>query len=695
MSRFKNLCLSGLTAVGSLATHAQTLEAVVVTASRAEQRSFDAAAAIDSVSRDTIEHAGPQVNLSESLSRVSGLVILNRQNYAQDMQLSVRGFGSRASFGIRGVRLLIDGIPATTPDGQSQGSSISLPSTDRIEVLRGPLAQMYGNSAGGVIQAFTRDAPQTPEFSAQAYSGSFAMRRTAWQLASRIGTLGLVADYSTFDTNGYRVNSKTQRHQFNGKLSLHPTDSTRISLVFNQFEMPLAQDPLGLTLAQFTASPDQAGTNAVSAQVRKITSQSQAGASMVHVLDPDRSVTARVYGGNRDNLQFQANSFWVGLERSYYGVGLQTNAQTRVADTAVQWVAGYEFDLSRERRQGGASPGGVQTPGSLTRNEDNVAQNSDVFVQATAFASEQISLVAGLRSSTVRFQSEDYYLADAQNGSGAATYQAINPVFGLTWHASNHLNLYANFGKGFETPTLAEVAYKDSAGATPLAQFNPGLSAATSKHMELGAKWAPDARSRLDATLFQIDTADEVVVSTSASGRTAFKNAPGTARRGLELTGRTPLAKHVSAVLSASWIDASFTRAYSSSSGNVVSGNKLPGIPQNFVFAQVLWSGPMLGAGAREGSRLGYRAALELTHAGKIFANDMNTASTAGYTTLNLNASHGWAAGKGSLTAYARVDNLTGQRYVGSVIVNQAASQFYEPAPGKNFSFGMRLNLPL
>ncbi len=186
-----------LTALTAMAADAQTLEAVVVTSTRAEQRSFDAPGAISSVGRDTMESAGPQVNLSESLNRVPGLTVLNRQNYAQDLQLSIRGFGSRASFGIRGIRLLIDGIPATTPDGQGQGSSISLTSTDRIEVLRGPLAQMYGNSAGGVIQALTRDAPDTPEFLSQFYTGSYGLRRTDWQYAGKVGRYGLVADYST------------------------------------------------------------------------------------------------------------------------------------------------------------------------------------------------------------------------------------------------------------------------------------------------------------------------------------------------------------------------------------------------------------------------------------------------------------------------------------------------------------------
>lgn len=679
----------------SVQAQTQTLEGVVVTASRAEQRSFDAPAAIESVDRDTIENAGPQVNLSESLSRIPGLTILNRQNYAQDLQVSIRGFGSRASFGIRGIRLLIDGIPATTPDGQGQGSSISLTSTDRIEVLRGPLAQMYGNSSGGVIQAFTRDAPATPEFKAQVYSGSFGMQRTDWQYAGRVGGYGLVADYSTFDTDGYRENSKTERQQFNGKLSFDPSEKTRVNVVFNQFDMPLAQDPLGLTAAQLAANPDQAGTGAVSARVRKITSQNQLGASLRHALDADRSITARAYYGTRENLQYQANSFWVGLDRTYNGAGVQYNAQTRVAGRPVLWVAGYEFDQSKERRQGGAATIGQKTPGSLTRHEENLAQNSDLFAQATVLVSDKISVIGGLRSSTVRFNSEDYYLTDGQNGSGSVTYRATNPVLGLTYHASDQLNLYANYGKGFETPTLAEVAYQDSGGATPLARFNPGLNAASSKHYELGAKWTPSAQSRLDVTLFQIDTADEIVVSTSASGRTAFKNAPGTSRRGLELSGRTLLGDHVSALLSASWIDATFSQAYTSSSGNVSADNKLPGIPRNFLFSELLWSSQALGGRGKGRDNRGSRAGLELTRAGKIHANDVNTASTEGYATLNAKLSHGWAVGWGNLTAYARIDNLTDQRYVGSIVVNQSSLQYYEPAPGRNWTLGLRLTVPL
>ncbi len=672
---------------------AQTLDEVVISATRSEQRSFDAPAAISVVDREIIQNAGPQINLSESLNRVPGLTILNRQNYSQDLQLSIRGFGARSPFGIRGIRLLIDGIPATTPDGQGQGSSISLPSTERIEVLRGPLALMYGNSSGGVIQAFTRDAPEVPEFTAQAYTGSFDMRRTAWQYAGRIGDYGLVADYSTFDTNGFRDNSKTQRTQFNGKLSFNPNDQTQVNVVFNQFDMPLAQDPLGLTAKQLDTNPQQAGSNAVSASVRKITSQNQIGSAMTYTLDADRSVTARAYYGVRENLQYQANSAWVGLNRDYYGAGLQYNEKTSLLGRPVRLAAGYEFDYSTERRQGGGATNGQQTLGSLTRNEDNRSQNSDFFVQATTLATDNISVVTGVRSSTVSFTSQDY-IPTPVDGSGAVTYRANSPVLGLTYHATDRLNLYANYGKGFETPTLAEVAYIDNGVSTPTARFNPALKAATSRHYEIGAKWLPSNMSRVDLTAYQIDSSDEIVVAYGGTGPTSYKNAPGTQRRGVELAANNWLTPHVSALLSSSWIDANFTQAYTSSTGNVATGNKMPGIPQHFVFSELLWTSQTMNGGKRA-SMQGTRAGFELVSAGRLYANDTNADSAPGYSAFNAKISQGWAMGKSLLTAYARVDNLADKHYVGSVIVNQSSGQFYEPAPGRNWTLGLRFAMPM
>ncbi len=672
---------------------AQTLDDVVVSASRSEQRSFDASAAVQTVGRDAIQSAGPQVNLSESLNRVPGLTILDRQNYAQDLQLSIRGFGARSAFGIRGIRLLIDGIPASTPDGQGQGSSISLPSTERIEVLRGPMALLYGNSSGGVIQAFTKSAPPKPELGYQYYAGSYGLRRADYQFGDTVGTAGLVADYSTMTVDGYRANSAAERKQFNGKITLAPSDNLKVNVVFNRFDMPLAQDPLGLTRAQLQMDPAGAGTNATTTMTRKVVLQSQLGTSATYTLDANRSLTWRGYYGTRDNTQYLASNNWIGLNRAYYGVGLQYNARSVVQDVPVYWVTGYEFDRSREYRQGGAALAG-QKSGPLTRSEDNQSESSDVFAQGSALLSANWSVAAGLRSSKVRFISDDYFITRTNpDGSGNVSYQATSPVLGVTYHASRGLNLYANYGKGFETPTLAEMANEPNPASTTtlLGQFNPKLNASNSQHYEIGTKWVISPTARLDLAVYQIDTTDEIVVLRSSQGQSAFKNAPGTSRTGWELAGSSQVTPHVSFSASASMIDARYSQTFTSGATTVASGNQLPGIPQSSLFSELAWNSDPVTARAPRGLRLG----LEMVHAGRLYANDSNSESADGRTVFNLSASQRWSVGRGALTAYARINNVGDERYVGSVIVNQSALQFYEPGLPRNWSLGLNVSVPL
>ena len=489
-----------------------------------------------------------------------------------------------------------------------------------------------------------------------------------------------------------RANSSTERKQFNGKLSFDANEKTHVNVVFNRFDMPLARDPLGLTQAEWQTNPSQAGLNAISRGVRKNVLQNQLGATLETQVDAHRSVLVRAYTGTRENLQYQAGLLastggWVGLNRSYYGTGLQYKAQSTLGATPVNWLVGYDYDLSSEQRQGGAAALGEKT--STTRNEDNQATNSDLFAQATWLLSESFSLVTGVRRSQVKLQSDDHYLTDG-NGSGAIAYSKTNPVLGLTFHANDRLNLFATYGKGFESPTLAEVAY-NGAGVPA---FNTTVNASSSEHFELGAKWQPTPTSRVDVSAFQINSSDEIVVASSNGGNSTYKNAPGTKRTGWELSGRTLLSDQVSLTLAASQIDATYSQAFGAGASAVAAGNSIPGIPQYFMFSELLWTQAPMDV-SRKGRALGSQVGLELTRSGRLYANDTNAASADGYTSWNLKASNTWKVGGSLLTAFARIDNLTDEKYVGSVIVNQATSRFYEPAPGRNWTLGLRLNVPL
>ncbi|MEO6320908.1 MAG: TonB-dependent receptor, partial [Polaromonas sp.] len=389
-----------------------SLKEVVISASRAEQRRFDAPGAIDAVQVDPFRTASPLVNLSELMGGVPGLQIRDRQNFAQDLQLSVRGFGTRSTFGVRGVRILIDGIPATMPDGQGQAATASLTSARRIELLRGPLAQLYGNAAGGVLQVFTKDPPLTPdkpEYSLSAGAGSDGQRHLDAGLAGGSETLGGLLDVSRYSTDGFRDHSAARREQLNAKVVAKPSGDTTVTGIVNLFKQPLAEDPLGLTHAQFNQNPRQVIPNALAFNTRKTIDQQQAGLVIEHKLTPNDTLNARFYGGTRkvdQKLAFQTNGV-VNLDRTYGGVGASWTHAMQVKQLPVRWTVGVEADQLRETRKGFDNIGGNNGP--LRRNEDDTARNTDVFGQIDWTFSPDWQAIAGVRASRVRFSVDDRF----------------------------------------------------------------------------------------------------------------------------------------------------------------------------------------------------------------------------------------------------------------------------------------------
>lgn len=699
------LCLS---VFPSASLHAQTatndLKEIIVQSGRLEQKQFDAPASVYTVDADTLRSSGPQVNISDVLNRAPGVVALNRNNYAQDLQISIRGFGSRAAFGLRGIRLITDGIPASMPDGQGQASTVSMTSADRVEVLTGPLAQLYGNASGGVIQTFTREAGATPEAQVSLYAGSFGMTRTDWQISQRSGNVGLVADYSTFAVDGYRQNSDARRQQLNSVITVDAQPDTRIKLIMNVFDMPYAKDALGLTSAQLAANPAQAGTNALTTGTRKTVKQEQVGAVLEHTVNSDLRLQARVYGGTRSNLQYQATNVWTGLERRFEGLGLQANGKAQVFDgQRMTWVVGFDQDHAQEQRQAGATSAGEKTATPVTRNELNEASNRDFFAQANWSLGERWTLTTGARQSSVTLKSSDSMpitLTDP-DGSGSVTYKATSPVLGLTWHADDNLNIYLNQGKGFETPTLAEAAYTLTTPTTIKGQFNPNLLASRSKHLELGTKWQPTPATRIDAAWFQIKTDDEIVTARSSNGQTAFTNASKTLRDGFELSLRNQHSAHWRSQVSGTVMHATYDQAFSSViSGTpvpVAAGNSLPAIPKQQFFASLQWSEKGFSAAGQKPA-LGTEFGIDWINRSSMWASDTNAAADSlapGYSILNARVRQRYQVGQARVEAFVGMDNLTNKSTVSSVIVNQSSKQYFEPGLPRSWVIGVQSQIPL
>jgi iron complex outermembrane receptor protein len=657
---------------------------IVVSASRGEQSRFDAPAAVDAVRLDPATLARPLVNLSELVATVPGLLARDRQNYAQDLQLSVRGFGTRSTFGVRGVRILIDGIPATMPDGQGQAASASLMSASRIEVLRGPLAQLYGNAAGGVVQVFTRDPVGEPNFLGSLGAGSYGQRQAGAVISGGSRELSGLLDLSHFQTDGYREHSAAERNQANARVVARPSDATTISLSYNAFQTPLAQDPLGLTRAQWQANPRQATPEAFAFDTRKSIEQKQGGAVLEHRVSKEDSLQARLYYGTRQVFQTLAmtgalptsSGGVVDLDRSYGGVGLSWTRKTQVHGLPLNWTAGIDADRLRERRRGYVNNSG--TPGALRRDEDDTASNLDAYGQLDWTVLPQWRLIAGARASRVRFAvSDDFVNASSADDSGSVRFNHASPVLGTVWHVTDVLNLYANLGQGFETPTLAEAAYR-AGGSGP----NFGLRAASSRQAEAGLKYLRGAQS-LEAALFMARTDGEIVPSQVLGGRTIYQNVDAVRRRGLEAAWKTQRGPWQSR-LAYTLVDASFGRAYANQTSGalVAAGNRLPGVPLQALAADISLR-----------HHRNVESGLELRVESKTWANDLNSEAAPGFAVLNLRSSVEWKIGRTKLMLFGRIDNLFNRQYIGSVIVNDGAGRYYEPAAGRNFYLGLRAAL--
>ena len=667
-------------------------QVVVVTGSRTEQASFDLPAAIDVVDAARIRDNQPRVNLSEALVAVPGVVVQNRQNYAQDLQISSRGFGARSAFGVRGVRLITDGIPATMPDGQGQAATFNLDMAERIEVLRGPFSALYGNHSGGVVQLFTRDAKGPPEIEFSTVAGSDGMRKVDLNAAGQAGGIGYVLDASRFETDGYRAHSAAKREQGYAKLTVPTSRDGKLTVIANLLHQRDTQDPLGITWATFQRDPRAGEIDTTDTQspqrtfadrydTRKSIDHQQAGLQWQQNFGANR-LQLTVYGGNREVIQYQSFSRAfqapathsggvVDFDRDFHGVDLNWRDVRSLAGGTLRTTLGLEYASSKDSRQGYENYVGDQfgVRGRLRRDEQNDLSSLDPYVQ-TEWEGGPWVLTAGLRRTSLDVDVTDEFLGNG-NDSGGVDYSGTAPVLGVLYKLTPTLNVYASAARGFETPTLNELFYSGSGNG-----FNFNLRPSRSTNLEAGLKTMLGADTRLDLALFQVRTDGELTVDASSGGRTSYRNAGETLRRGVELSFDTRFGPGLNARVAASALRA----VYEDGFGNIPAGNRLPGVPRASLYGELGWT-------AADGK---LNAALETIATGKVNPDDANVATPApGYGIANARVQARQEVGQWRFKQFARLNNLFDRDYVGSVIVGDSNRRFYEPAPGRNWVLGL------
>ncbi|MEC3864577.1 TonB-dependent receptor PqqU [Klebsiella pneumoniae] len=676
------------------AAQAADEQTMVVTAAPTTVSELDTPAAVSVVNGDEMRQAAPRVNLSESLGAVPGLQVQNRQNYAQDLQLSIRGFGSRSTYGVRGLRIYVDGIPATMPDGQGQTSNIDIGSVDTIEVLRGPFSALYGNSSGGVINVTSQTGTQPPTVEASSYYGSFGtwhygMKATgAVGDGSHAGDVDYTVSTNRFTTHGYRDHSGARKNLANARLGVRINDVSKLTLLLNSVDIK-ANDAGGLTADEWRDNPRQS-PRGDQYNTRKNTRQTQAGQRYERQLSAQDDLSVMMYAGERETTQFQSIPRAPQLKPSHAGGVIDLTRHYQGIDTRlthrgellvpVTLTAGLDYENMSERRKGyenfvmvnGAPQYGEQ--GALRRNERNLMWNVDPYLQTQWQLTDKLSLDAGVRYSSVWFDSNDYYITPGNgDDSGDASYHKWLPAGSLKYALTDAWNVYLSAGRGFETPTINELSYRSDNQSG----LNFGLKPSTNDTVEIGSK-TRIGNGLFTAALFQTNTDNEIVVDSSSGGRTSYKNAGKTRRQGMELGLDQQFGESWRLKAAWTWLDATYrTNVCDDASCN---GNRIPGIARNMGYASFGYQ-----------PEQGWYAGSDIRYMSDIMANDENTAKAPSWTVVGLTTGYKWSYGRMDMDLFGRIDNLFDREYVGSVIVNESNGRYYEPAPGRNYGIGLNL----
>lgn len=658
-------------------------EPLVVTGSRYQASGWQLPFSINRVDAEQATLGKPGVNLSEALGSVPGLVVQNRQNYAQDLQISSRGFGARSAFGIRGIKLLADGVPLSNPDGQGQAATVDLDTLDRIEVLRGPFASVYGSNSGGVIQLFSRDGQGAPKVSLDTSQAAYGSSRTRVAAEGGNDKAGFIVNRSHFETDGYRDHSGAILDKTFAKLTLYPDDVSKLSLSFSELDQNDTQDPQGLTWQQVQSDRRAAAPSALQFDTRKTVDHRQ------FALNYERSFTAgtwqsTLYSGTRRVIQYQSipvaaqipasqSGGVIDFERSFHGIGNRWIQSFDLGSSLLTLTTGLDYDHSRDDRQGYENFVGdtLGVKGNLRRDERNEVTSLSPYVQA-AWQLGKLDLQAGLRHSQVAFDVDDRFLSNGDD-SGSVTYRELTPTLGASYALLPDLNLYASWGKGLETPTLNELSYSG-----PDSSFGFDLKPATSEQIEVGLKARLADATSLQLALFQIDTDDELVVESASGGRSRFQNAAQTRRRGVELALESQLSDTLRSSLAYTQIEATYSKDFTSNGRLIESGNRLPGIPARTLYGELTWQ-PLEG----------FSTAIEGLYRSQLYVEDSNTAKAApSYALFNWQARLEQKVGAMTFNQVLRIDNLLDREYIGSVIVGDGNGRYYEPGPERAWYVG-------
>ncbi len=695
-------CCAAPTLIGSAAL-AQTsadqtpLEEIIVTATLLERTLDKTPASVSVVTEDDIQLARQQLALDEALSRVPGLFMQNRYNFAQDLRLSVRGFGARGQFGIRGVKVLVDGIPETLPDGLGSVDSIDLGATSQIEVIRGPSSALYGNASGGVISLTSEGGRDVPQAELRVAAGGYGFEKSQLKFGGETERLNYLVSVSDQQLDGYRAQSTYENKLLSGRFDVDLGRDRSLLTVVSFTDQPVSDDPGGLTAAVAPVNPRSAAPLNVQFDAGYSIDQQRLGFVYTTPAGERGTLKARNYYAWRDfgNLLPTLSQGQVDLERDFVGGGVSYTYDGFWLDRPNRFIAGVDFDDQSDDRLRYDNLNGVRGPLSFDQNEH--VKSYGAFIQNELSVSERVQLSFGVRYDEVEFEVTDRWFANTTaanpsgDDSGSTKFTDTSPMVGLVVELTDDLNFYTTYSSAFETPTTTEFAIPGGGGG-----FNQTLVPQAASNFEVGLRGVINEAQRYEVAVFTIGVEDELIGTeiTGSPGRFSFANAGKTTRDGLEFSWIASPTERIRTTVSYTYSDFTFDEFVetvnvpnpapppatipASVSRN---GNVIPGTPENLLFAEFSYRAPR-----------GWFVAADAIYVDEQFGDSANAVVIPDYTLANLRMGYELELDSLVLSPFLGVTNLSDKAYTANARINATANRYFEPGPGRTGYGGIAVN---
>ncbi len=649
------------------------VEEIVVTATRVEQDASIVPLAISTLDADDIQRR-QLLGLDESMARVPGLFFSNRYNYSRDLRISIRGFGARANFGVRGIKVNVDGIPSTAADGQTSLDDLDLSAVDRIEVIRGPASALYGASAGGVINIFTESGPEIPFVEAGVSFGDFEFGRYQLKTGGQAGQLDYFLNASYLNYDGYRGHSEVEHGTLNGKLRYELGDGSVAQLIFRAADSPTANDAGGLTAAEVALDRRQPRLRNVQLDAGEAVKEQKLGLSWekawgAHALSVRNYYNWRDFDANLPLLPALGTGI-VHFDRFFLGGGGQYSNATPLFGFENRVTIGFDVDSMTDDRQRWDNVDGDRGP--LGFDQDEIAHTAGLFLQDELTLGERVHVQLGVRYDHIRYEVHDRFLVNGDQ-SARLEFEEVSPIVGVSFSALESLHLYANYATSFETPTFTELANPAENGT--LGGF-ANVAAQRARGFEVGVKGELLERVRYELAYYDMRVEDEVTTVTNVSGRAFFNNAD-TERRGVELGIAAELLPGLALAAAYTYTDLAFERFPSNVAAE---GNTLPGVPRHSAYAELAYAHDS-----------GFFAKWDWSRVGSLYADNLNLTQIGAYDVSSLVIGWDVPLGAWTVTPSLGLNNLFDERYDQEIRIEDSTSRYFEPAPNRNVYGGVRV----